>query len=152
MAFYVYILRCSDDSYYTGHTENVESRVHKHDAGEMDDYTRRRRPVRLVFSQEFPTREEALAAERQIKGWRRGQEGGDSRRPLGPASGALASAALIPRPASPFDKLRTNGLKVRRLPFVVSLSNHDVPALLRPSTGSRPSTSSGRTDCAARSW
>ena len=74
MAFYVYILRCSDDSYYTGHTENVESRVHKHDAGEMDNYTRSRRPVRLVFSQEFPTREEALAAERRIKGWRRAKK------------------------------------------------------------------------------
>ena len=74
MAFYVYILRCSDDSYYTGHTDNVESRVHKHDAGEVDSYTRSRRPVRLVFSQEFPTREEALAAERQIKGWRRAKK------------------------------------------------------------------------------
>ena len=74
MAFYVYILRCSDDSYYTGHSENVESRVHKHNAWEVDSYTRSRRPVRLVFSQEFPTREEALAAERQIKGWRRAKK------------------------------------------------------------------------------
>lgn len=71
MAFWVYILRCSDKSYYTGHTDNLEARVAGHQCGEIPGYTATRRPVRLVFSQEFATREEALAAELQIKPWSR---------------------------------------------------------------------------------
>ena len=71
MSFWVYILRCADKSYYTGHTDNLEQRIAKHEAGEIEGYTSTRSPVRLVFSEEFPTREEALACERQIKGWSR---------------------------------------------------------------------------------
>jgi len=68
MAFWVYILQCSDNSYYTGHTDNLELRVAKHQPGEIKGYTTNRRPVTLVFSQECATREEALSAEFQIKG------------------------------------------------------------------------------------
>ena len=71
MSFWVYILRCSDGSYYTGHTDNLELRVARHQSGEMGGYTATRKPVELVFSQPCVTREEALAAERQIKGWSR---------------------------------------------------------------------------------
>lgn len=71
MAFWVYILRCSDDSYYTGHTDNLEKRVGEHQSGLCDGYTRARLPVELVFSQQCATRIEALSAERQIKGWSR---------------------------------------------------------------------------------
>lgn len=71
MSFWVYILRCADDSYYTGQTDNLEKRIGEHQAGELGGYTSARLPVKLVFSQEFPSREEALAAERQIKGWSR---------------------------------------------------------------------------------
>jgi len=72
MAFWVYILKCADGSYYTGHTDNLEMRVAEHQAGEIPGcYTHQRRPVTLVFSQFCVTREEALAAERQIKGWSR---------------------------------------------------------------------------------
>ena len=71
MSFWVYILRCADNSYYTGHTDNLEQRLAKHQAGEIEGYTSTRLPVRLLFSEEFPTREEALACERQIKGWSR---------------------------------------------------------------------------------
>jgi predicted GIY-YIG superfamily endonuclease len=72
MAFWVYILKCADSSYYTGHTDNLEMRVAEHQAGEIPGcYTQQRRPVTLVFSQSCVTREEALAAERQIKGWSR---------------------------------------------------------------------------------
>jgi putative endonuclease len=71
MAFWVYILRCSDASYYTGHTDNLEKRVAEHQAGEIECYTFTRRPVELVFEEVFSTREEVLAAERQIKGWSR---------------------------------------------------------------------------------
>ena len=71
MAFWVYILRCADNSYYTGHTDNLEDRLSKHRSGEIEGYTSTRLPVRLVFSEQFPTREEALACELQIKGWTR---------------------------------------------------------------------------------
>ena len=72
LSFWVYILKCSDGSYYTGHTDNLEKRMAEHNEGFFKTcYTFKRRPLELVFSQEFATREEALAAERQIKGWRR---------------------------------------------------------------------------------
>ncbi len=71
MAFRVYILRCADGLYYTGHTDNLEQRVAQHQQGEIPGFTATRRPLRLVFSQEFVSREEALAAELQIKPWSR---------------------------------------------------------------------------------
>ena len=69
--FWVYIVKCSDGSYYTGHTDNLEIRIAQHQCGEHVSYTASRLPVELAWSQEFNTREEALAAERQIKGWSR---------------------------------------------------------------------------------
>ena len=71
MAFWVYVLTCSDGSYYTGHTDNFEKRISEHQNGIIRCYTSTRRPVEVVFEQQFPTRDEALAAERQIKGWSR---------------------------------------------------------------------------------
>ncbi len=66
------MLRCADGSYYTGHTENLETRIGEHNAGVTSNcYTYKRRPLHLVFSQDFATREEALAAEQRIKGWSR---------------------------------------------------------------------------------
>ena len=69
MPFYVYILRCSDDSYYTGLTEDLEIRLAQHQMGELPGYTKSRRPVQLVFADEFSTMDEAIGRERQIKGW-----------------------------------------------------------------------------------
>jgi predicted GIY-YIG superfamily endonuclease len=71
MSFWVYMLRCADGSYYTGHTDNIDQRLAQHHSGNINGYTSTRLPVRLFFSQEFPTRQEALACERQIKGWSR---------------------------------------------------------------------------------
>ena len=72
MSFWVYILRCADGSYYTGHTDNLEGRIAQHSSGAIPScYTFNRRPLECVFSQDFPTREEALASEQQIKGWSR---------------------------------------------------------------------------------
>jgi predicted GIY-YIG superfamily endonuclease len=71
MSFWVYILHCADGSYYTGHTDNLERRVAEHQVGELPGYTLSRRPVALVYSEAFTTREEALACERRIKGWSR---------------------------------------------------------------------------------
>jgi predicted GIY-YIG superfamily endonuclease len=66
-----YILRCADGSYYVGHTDNLEMRIASHDSGEFSGYTRYRRPVRLVFTESFASRDEAFRCERQIKGWSR---------------------------------------------------------------------------------
>lgn len=71
MAFYVYLLRCRDGSYYIGHTDNMEARIAQHQAGETAGYTSTRLPVELLKVEDFPTREEALVAERQLKGWSR---------------------------------------------------------------------------------
>src|SRR5438093_9080162 len=71
MSFWVYIVRCADASYYTGHTDALETRISAHEMGEIPGFTRTRRPVRLVFADELPTREEAIQRERQIKGWSR---------------------------------------------------------------------------------
>ena len=71
MSFWIYILKCNDDSYYTGHTDNLEYRVAMHQEGGIDGYTASRRPVRLVFAEQFETRLEALEMEQRIKGWSR---------------------------------------------------------------------------------
>lgn len=71
MRFWVYIVRCADGSYYTGHTDNLEKRLAQRFESGHVGYTSTRLPISLVFSQEFNTREEALACERQIKGWSR---------------------------------------------------------------------------------
>ena len=71
MGFWVYILQCADNSYYTGHTDNIEKRIGEHQAGTGGCYTSTRLPVRPVYADEFLTREEALSHERQIKGWSR---------------------------------------------------------------------------------
>jgi predicted GIY-YIG superfamily endonuclease len=67
----VYLLRRSDGSCYTGHTDDLEKRAAEHEQGVIPGYSHDRRPVQLVFSEGIPTREEALASERQIKGWSR---------------------------------------------------------------------------------
>jgi putative endonuclease len=71
MGFWVYILRCTDGSYYTGHTDNLEQRIAQHQSGEFDGYTATRKPLELVFTQECAIREEVLRTEQQIKGWSR---------------------------------------------------------------------------------
>jgi len=72
--FFVYILRCSDGSYYVGHTDDLETRIAQHDFGTYGGYTHDRRPLQLVFVAEFATRLEALERERQIKGWSRAKK------------------------------------------------------------------------------
>ncbi len=71
MTFWIYILRCADGTYYTGHTDDLERRIGQHQAGAFPGYTHDRRPVELMFSESFQTRLEALERERQIKDWSR---------------------------------------------------------------------------------
>ncbi len=74
MTFAAYLLRCADGSFYTGHTDNLERRIAQHQSGDVPGYTRERRPVVLVWSERFGSREEALAAEMRIKGWSRAKK------------------------------------------------------------------------------
>ena len=71
MYFFVYILKCADGSFYTGHTDNLEKRIGEHRSGMLDCYTFSRRPIEVVFVQHCSSRYEALAAERKIKNWSR---------------------------------------------------------------------------------
>ena len=74
MSFWVYILLCRDASYYVGHTDDLETRFADHVAGGISVYTRKRRPVKLVYSEEFATRIDALERECQLKGWSRAKK------------------------------------------------------------------------------
>lgn len=67
----MYILRCSDDSYYVGSTRSVESRFAQHQSGRGSAYTRERLPVVLVFCEEFESVGEAYAIEKKVQGWSR---------------------------------------------------------------------------------
>ena len=68
---YVYILECSDASYYVGSTWDLERRVGEHNVGLGAEYTRRRRPVRLVWSCQLNRIDEAYRVEKQLQGWSR---------------------------------------------------------------------------------
>ena len=74
MSFWAYMLQCADDSYYVGHTEDLEKRMWEHHTAAHTGYTSTRRPVSLVWMCEFSTRIEALESERRIKGWSRAKK------------------------------------------------------------------------------
>jgi len=74
MLFWVYILKCSDGRYYTGHTDNLDRRFAEHQNGGFSDFTSRRRPVTLMWQETFQTRLEALAIEARIKPWSRAKK------------------------------------------------------------------------------
>ena len=69
--FSVYILLCNDGSFYTGHTDDLEKRMHEHQSGLYEGYTSSRLPVVLVFSATCSSRYDALAYEIKIKKWSR---------------------------------------------------------------------------------
>ena len=64
---YIYIVKCSDGSLYTGWTNNLEKRIEDHKAGRGAKYTKARRPVILVYKEEFSTKQEAMRREWEIK-------------------------------------------------------------------------------------
>lgn len=74
MKAWLYILSCADGSYYTGSTKNLSSRIAQHEAGEGCAYTSSRLPVKLVYSQDFPSEHQAFLRERQVKGWSRAKK------------------------------------------------------------------------------
>lgn len=67
----MYILKCSDSSYYTGSTKNIELRFDQHQSGKSSKYTQSRLPVELVFLAEYSRIDEAFAREKQVQGWSR---------------------------------------------------------------------------------
>jgi len=72
---YVYIIQCSDNSYYTGVTNDLDWRLQQHNEGtDTNAYTYKRRPVKLVFYEMFQNPTDAIAFEKQVKGWRRAKK------------------------------------------------------------------------------
>lgn len=64
---YTYILKCKDESLYTGWTNNLEKRLQDHNSGKGAKYTKFRRPVELVYFETFETKEDAMRREYAIK-------------------------------------------------------------------------------------
>lgn len=71
MKGYFYILKCSDDSYYSGSTKNLELRLTQHQNGEGANHTKKHLPVELVYFEEFDRIDEAFYREKQVQGWSR---------------------------------------------------------------------------------
>jgi putative endonuclease len=70
--YFVYILKCSDNSYYTGFTNDLERRLGEHNSGKNKDcYTFNKRPIELMWFETFNDVLNAIAVEKQIKGWSR---------------------------------------------------------------------------------
>jgi putative endonuclease len=71
MKGWMYILKCSDGSYYVGSTNNLELRIEQHQIGNGTKYTKKRLPIALVYSEEFEKIEDAYLREKQVQGWGR---------------------------------------------------------------------------------
>ena len=113
--FLAYMLRCSDKSYYVGHTDDLELALAQHREGSRDEYTAKRLPVELAWSAPFADRDSAFAAERRLKGWSRARRealiAGDtglalqlaSRAPVSRVTGKteVPSGAPVPRESQP---------------------------------------------------
>ena len=74
MKCYTYIVRCADGTLYTGWTTDLARRVEAHNAGRGAKYTRVRRPVELVYAEEFETKNEAMSREAGIKNMSRDEK------------------------------------------------------------------------------
>ena len=72
--YFVYIVECIDGSYYTGVTSDLEIRINEHNSGFYKGYTPSRLPVKLVYSNKFTNINDAINAEKQIKGWSRAKK------------------------------------------------------------------------------
>lgn len=71
MKGYMYILKCANDLYYTGSTNNIEKRILEHQSGLGANFTRKHLPVQLVYFEEFSRIDDAFYREKQIQGWSR---------------------------------------------------------------------------------
>jgi putative endonuclease len=67
MPYYVYVILCKDNSFYTGYTKDLDSRMRLHMSGKASRYTRLHRPKKIVYVEEFGSRAEAMRRERRVK-------------------------------------------------------------------------------------
>lgn len=74
MAYFTYMVLCSDNSLYTGFTNDLEKRIQTHNSGKGAKYTRTRLPVQLVYWESYATKQEALSREAHLKRWSRAQK------------------------------------------------------------------------------
>ncbi|MFM5955255.1 MAG: GIY-YIG nuclease family protein [Novosphingobium sp.] len=74
MPFWTYMLHCRGGYFYVGHTDDLDRRISEHQSGSIPGFTADHQPIEFVWSQDFPTRDEAKAAERRIKGWSRAKK------------------------------------------------------------------------------
>lgn len=70
----MYILECSDCSFYTGSTQNIEARLEQHQQGQGSNFTSKNLPVKLVYFEEYERIDEAFSREKQIQGWSRAKK------------------------------------------------------------------------------
>ena len=69
--YYVYLIECEDKTLYTGITTDIQRRFKEHGSGKGGSYTRSKKVKRVLYTEQYPTRGEALKREFEIKGWRR---------------------------------------------------------------------------------
>ena len=101
MPAFVYMLRCSDGLYYVGSTRAaLERRINEHNVGSYGGFTKSRRPVELVFHQEFDRINDAVSAERQIKGWSRAKKEALNRGDFGALPALSRNRARRPHPST----------------------------------------------------
>ena len=100
---FVYIVRCTDGSLYTGYARDPRARTRAHNAGRGARYTSGRRPVRLVYSEAFDTLSEALKREDELKQWPRARKQAlvTSARRTAKLRPASPSKSATPSPAFP---------------------------------------------------
>ena len=67
MSFYVYVARCKDNTLYTGYCKDLKSRENKHNIGSGAKYTKHRTPIKIVYSEKFDSKSDAMRREREIK-------------------------------------------------------------------------------------
>ncbi len=119
--WYCYMLRCRDGSFYIGITNDLEDRLQEHNRGKDSDYTSKRRPVHLVWSEPHPTKESARRREVEIKGWSRRKK-----------EALIARLRVNPSPSGKALRLRVKGRRFNGRPPVSKTgcggSNPSAPA------------------------
>jgi len=69
--YYFYLARCSDNTLYAGYCRNVGDREKTHNSGDGAKYTKQRRPIKIIYSEEFNSISKAMKREAQVKGWKK---------------------------------------------------------------------------------
>lgn len=124
MRGWMYILECSDGSYYTGSTNNIELRSVQHQSGEGANHTKKRLPVKLIYYEEFQRIDEAFYREKQVQGWSRKKKE------------ALINGSfdLLPTLAIAYRDLNNGGFEHFENLNVLSHRNHPLPEALEGNT------------------